>query len=239
MNWNILLQQVVNGISLGGVYALMAVGFGLIFNVLKFSNFSHGGVVTLTAYVGFFLSKYVVANFVVTFLITAAAGGMAAVVIERLVLLSDMLMLRLSGEWRKTGIGHLSQVDLEVIRGRMDELLDVLGYEKVIKGGELTGSMQASWPAPLWKFSPEILDGKLEVKIKNGQLLEIEPGATGRALGLLSLGKLPKRLTLDFSDLFGDGFGFERITGNFVLDDGNAYTNDLLIDGPAAKIEHP
>jgi branched-chain amino acid transport system permease protein len=85
MNWNILLQQIVNGISLGGVYALMAVGFGLIFNVLKFSNFSHGGVVTLTAYVGFFLSKYLVSNFVVTFLATAAAGGMAAVVIERLV----------------------------------------------------------------------------------------------------------------------------------------------------------
>ena len=54
MNWNILLQQILNGISLGGIYALMAVGFGLIFNVLKFSNVSHGGVVTLTAYVGFF-----------------------------------------------------------------------------------------------------------------------------------------------------------------------------------------
>ena len=85
MNWSMLLQQVVNGISLGGVYALMAVGFGLIFNVLKFSNFSHGGVVTLTAYVGFFLSKRVVANFAITFLITAAVGGLAAVVIERLV----------------------------------------------------------------------------------------------------------------------------------------------------------
>jgi branched-chain amino acid transport system permease protein len=85
MNWNILLQQIVNGISLGGVYALMAVGFGLIFNVLKFSNFSHGGVVTLTAYIGFFLSRYLVANFIITFLLTAVAGGLAAVVIERLV----------------------------------------------------------------------------------------------------------------------------------------------------------
>jgi branched-chain amino acid transport system permease protein len=85
MNWNILLQQIVNGISLGGVYALMAVGFGLIFNVLKFSNFSHGGVVTLTAYVGFFLSKYLIGNFLITFLLTAAVGGSAAVLIERLV----------------------------------------------------------------------------------------------------------------------------------------------------------
>jgi uncharacterized protein YhdP len=68
-------------------------------------------------------------------------------------------------------------------------------------------------------------------------LLDVEPGATGRALGLLSLAKLPRRLTLDFTDLFGEGFGFDRIGGNFVLDNGNAYTERLEIDGPAAKIE--
>ena len=67
-------------------------------------------------------------------------------------------------------------------------------------------------------------------------MLDIDPGA-GRALGLLSLARLPKRLTLDFTDLFGEGFNFERITGNFVLDYGNAYTNDLVIDGPAARID--
>ena len=66
MSLNILLQQLLNGISLGGVYALMAVGFGLIFNVLKFSNFSHGGVVTICAYIGFFLSKSLLPNFVAT-----------------------------------------------------------------------------------------------------------------------------------------------------------------------------
>jgi len=53
-----LLQQLFNGISLGGVYALEAVGFGLIFNILKFSNFSHSGVVAICAYFGFFISKY-------------------------------------------------------------------------------------------------------------------------------------------------------------------------------------
>jgi branched-chain amino acid transport system permease protein len=85
MNWNVLLQQLVNGLSLGGVYALMAVGFGLIFNVLKFSNFSHGAVVTITAYFGFWLSRFVLENFAVTLLLTALAGGLAAVIIERLI----------------------------------------------------------------------------------------------------------------------------------------------------------
>jgi len=85
MNWNVLLQQLVNGLSLGGVYALMAVGFGLIFNVLKFSNFSHGAVVTLSAYFGFWVSRYVLSSFIPTLLATAVVGGFIAVGIERLI----------------------------------------------------------------------------------------------------------------------------------------------------------
>ena len=70
MDTSTLLQQLFNGISIGGVYALEAVGFGIIFNILKFSNFSHSGVVAICAYFGFFISKYVYQNFVVTLIIT-------------------------------------------------------------------------------------------------------------------------------------------------------------------------
>ncbi|RPJ07748.1 MAG: branched-chain amino acid ABC transporter permease [Deltaproteobacteria bacterium] len=78
-------QQLFNGISLGGVYALEAVGFGLIFNILKFSNFSHSGLVAICAYFGFFLTRYVYANFVVTLIVTTLFGGFAGVVIEKLI----------------------------------------------------------------------------------------------------------------------------------------------------------
>lgn len=63
----------------------MAVGFGLIFNVLKFSNFSHGGVVTISAYFGYFMSQYVFPNFVITLIITAIFGGFIGVLIEKLI----------------------------------------------------------------------------------------------------------------------------------------------------------
>jgi branched-chain amino acid transport system permease protein len=82
---NLLLQQLVNGISLGGVYALEAVGFGLIFNILKFSNFSHGGVVAICAYIGYFITQHVIHNFVISLLITTLAGGLVGVIIEKLV----------------------------------------------------------------------------------------------------------------------------------------------------------
>ena len=85
MELNILLQQIFNGISLGGVYALEAVGFGIIFNILKFSNFSHSGVVAISAYFGFFVSRYIYTHFLVTLIITTLAGGLIGVIIEKLI----------------------------------------------------------------------------------------------------------------------------------------------------------
>ena len=75
------------------------------------------------------------------------------------------------------------------------------------------------------------------IDISDGQLLDLKPGAAGRVLGLLSLNNLPRRLALDFRDITAEGFSFDRISGSFVIEDGNAYTNDLMVDGPAAKIE--
>jgi branched-chain amino acid transport system permease protein len=85
MNTNMVLQQLVNGVSLGGVYALEAVGFGIVFNILKFSNFSHSGLVALCAYIGFFLSTKVMPSFWPTLILTTLAGGALGVLIEKLV----------------------------------------------------------------------------------------------------------------------------------------------------------
>ncbi len=49
-----ILQQIINGISIGSVYALIAVGYSLVYSILKFSNFAHGGVLMLGSYFGFF-----------------------------------------------------------------------------------------------------------------------------------------------------------------------------------------
>ena len=49
------LQVIINGIATGSIYALIATGFALIFNVLKFSNFSHGATMTAAAFIAYFL----------------------------------------------------------------------------------------------------------------------------------------------------------------------------------------
>lgn len=76
------LQLFINGLSLGAVYALIAVGFALVFNILKFSNFSHGGVMTVTAYVGFLTAKFLPTSLFVTLLAAMVAGGLLAVLAE-------------------------------------------------------------------------------------------------------------------------------------------------------------
>jgi len=53
---------------------------------------------------------------------------------------------------------------------------------------------------------------------------------------LLSIQALPRRLSLDFSDLFSKGFAFDDIKGDFRLEHGEAYTNNLAMNGPAAKV---
>ena len=79
------LQQVVNGLSIGSVYALMAVGFSLVFSVMNFSNFAHGGVIMFGAYFGFYLTAVQYGNlpFPVALVIAVLLTGILAVCVER------------------------------------------------------------------------------------------------------------------------------------------------------------
>jgi uncharacterized protein YhdP len=55
-------------------------------------------------------------------------------------------------------------------------------------------------------------------------------------LGLASVAELPRRLALDFSDVTDKGFAFDTVRGDFQLHDGSAYTDNVLVKGPAAEI---
>jgi len=79
------------------------------------------------------------------------------------------------------------------------------------------------------------MSGKLDIKVGEGRILAVKPGL-GRLLGLLSLRELPSRLMLHFGDVFKSGFGFDNASANFTLKDGNAFTQDMVITAPAARI---
>lgn len=76
-------QQIINGLSIGSVYALMAVGYSLVYSIMNFSNFAHGGVIMLGAYFGFFGLTALKVPFPLAFLIAVAGTGLVAFIIER------------------------------------------------------------------------------------------------------------------------------------------------------------
>ena len=57
MGFNSILQLIISGISLGSVYALIAVGFAIVFSNMRFSNFAHGGMISACAYIGYFFQS--------------------------------------------------------------------------------------------------------------------------------------------------------------------------------------
>ncbi len=79
------LQQVVNGLSIGSVYALMAVGYSLVYSIMNFSNFAHGGVIMIGAYIGYFCLTLLNVPFFAAFILSALGSGILAVTMERIV----------------------------------------------------------------------------------------------------------------------------------------------------------
>lgn len=78
------LQQLINGLSIGSVYALMAVGYSLVYSIMNFSNFAHGGVIMIGSYMGYYLVMYSGLPFSICFIIAAFGAALLAVTIERI-----------------------------------------------------------------------------------------------------------------------------------------------------------
>ncbi len=110
-----------------------------------------------------------------------------------------------------------------------------LNYQPGIVGDDLEVQLDVSWAGGPRQDFIQSLNGSVQARLANGQLEEVEPGA-GRVFGLMSVVALPRRLALDFRDVFDVGFGFDEITGSFRVVDGQAFTCDLTLSSPAADV---
>lgn len=78
------LQQMVNGISLGSIYALIALGYTMVYGIIKLINFAHGDVYMIGAYVGFAATTYANLGFFAAMVISMASCAVLGVIIERI-----------------------------------------------------------------------------------------------------------------------------------------------------------
>jgi uncharacterized protein YhdP len=93
-----------------------------------------------------------------------------------------------------------------------------------------------SWNGDPASFDVPSLSGELEMQSNDGQFLEIEPGV-GKLISLMSLQALPRRITLDFRDVFSKGFQFDRITSSAQVQSGVMRLQEFRMRGSAADVE--
>ena len=114
-------------------------------------------------------------------------------------------------------------------------LLKRLGMPDVIAKGRGQVQGQVAWLGS--PFSPDYpsMAGGFNLDMESGQFLKAEPGIA-KLLGVLSLQSLPRRLTLDFRDVFSDGFSFDFVRGDARIEQGIAHTSNLQMKGVNAKV---
>ena len=155
--------------------------------------------------------------------------------IDQLRALSSSVQITGSGDWNGTPTDSHTHMRIGFAADDLGKMLTAFGYTGLVNGGKNQDQLAASWPGPPSAFSLANATGKLSIDVSDGRIPEVAPGV-GRLFGLVSLAELPRRLTLDFGDVFGKGLGFDSIKGDFQLANGNATTNNLVIKGPAAQI---
>ncbi|MES2100154.1 MAG: YhdP family protein, partial [Pseudomonadota bacterium] len=128
-----------------------------------------------------------------------------------------------------------SVIDFKLQVGDSGALLDRLGTRGAVRGGKGQLAGQIGWTGSPFALDYPTLAGQINVAVDSGQFLKVEPGAA-RLLGVLSLQSLPRRLSLDFRDLFQEGFAFDNITGDVKIAQGVAATNNLRMRGVQALV---
>jgi uncharacterized protein YhdP len=140
-----------------------------------------------------------------------------------------------NGLWRSNQTHMQTQLNILLEISNAGKILARSGYPNTVKNGSGKLTANLSWDGQPDEFNYATLDGTIKLDTGQGQFLKMEPGF-GKLLGIMSLQALPKRITLDFTDVFSSGFEFDNINGNATIKRGVMDTQDLHIDGSSAKV---
>lgn len=140
-----------------------------------------------------------------------------------------------SGQWQVGGGKNRTQLDFKLDSNDVGKLLERLGYPGTVRAGGTQFGGKIGWDGPPPSLDFASLSGELKLEASKGQFVKLDPGA-GKLLGLISLQSLPRRITLDFKDVFSEGLAFDSISSNLTVQNGTMHTERLQIDGPSAHV---
>ncbi|MEN8168793.1 MAG: DUF3971 domain-containing protein [Pseudomonadota bacterium] len=145
---------------------------------------------------------------------------------------SEIFSLSANGTWSEGGNTFFK---FNLTSPSLGKMMRRFGFASVIQGGETLASGKVWWAGAPTAVTLAGLNAQLGLSIKDGIMVEVDPGA-GRMLGILSLPALPRRLFLDFSDVFREGLAFDVIKGDIRIEQGQAYTSNLQLESTPASI---
>jgi uncharacterized protein YhdP len=129
-----------------------------------------------------------------------------------------------------------TQTDFKLHARSIERFLNRIGYPNVVKRGSADLNGRLTWKGAPYEFDLASLNGQLTLDAQDGQFNKGDPGV-GRLLGILSLQSIPRRITLDFRDIFSEGFAFDRVKGQVAVSNGVLNTQNMEILGPAARVQ--
>jgi uncharacterized protein (TIGR02099 family) len=155
--------------------------------------------------------------------------------IEKLRLSNPDATVEIDGWWKNWLTHAYTEANVHLDVNDIGKLLLRLGQPQGIKRGaaQLDGTL--SWDGAPYNIDYKTMSGNLVVEAKKGQFTKLDPGV-GRLLGILSLQSLPRRITLDFRDIFSAGLAFDEIIGAVKVNRGLATTDNFRIQSPSARI---
>ena len=156
--------------------------------------------------------------------------------IRKLTLANDAGRIDASGSWRNAPTLAQTKLDVAIDVREAGAFLGRFGWPDAVKGAPTKIDGNVSWAGAPSDFDYPSLTGRFTLHTGAGQFTKLEPGV-GRLLGVLSLQALPRRISLDFRDVFSQGFAFDTIVGDVQIDSGVMHSDNLRLSGPAAGVD--
>jgi len=155
--------------------------------------------------------------------------------IEKLRVSNEAGHIDAEGVWRG-GRAQQTKLDVKVDTQEAGAFLARFAMPDAIRGAPTTIEGQLAWDGAPSEFDYPSLSGTFSVRSGAGQFLKADPGV-GRLLGVLSLQALPRRISLDFRDVFSEGFAFDTVVGSVRIQNGVMHTDGFKLAGPAAAVD--
>ncbi|WP_194723435.1 YhdP family protein [Noviherbaspirillum malthae] len=143
--------------------------------------------------------------------------------------------LKASGKWSRRNGENLSTLAYTLNIADAGKLLERFGFQHVLRGGKGEMKGEISWTGSPFAFDVPSMNGQIKLELASGQFLKVDPAAA-KLLGVLSLQSLPRRLALDFRDVFSEGFAFDSVTAGANIAQGVARTDNFKMRGVAATV---